>query len=56
MLAPHECHKTVIDDMTHTVLLVSDRGGLSIDYEMLKSAAEIHVKAIEMTRRFESVI
>ena len=56
LLSPDECYKTVIDDMTHTILLVSERGGLSIDYEMLKSAAEIRVKAIEMTRRFESVI
>jgi flagellar biosynthesis GTPase FlhF len=49
LLAPRECHKAVIDDKTHTILLVNGHGVLATDDEMKKSAAEIGAKAIERT-------
>ncbi|OBT39549.1 hypothetical protein VE00_09472 [Pseudogymnoascus sp. WSF 3629] len=47
LLGPAECHQAVIDDNTHTILLVAGHGALAINDEMLKSAAVIGAKAIE---------
>ncbi|OBT55954.1 hypothetical protein VE04_03627 [Pseudogymnoascus sp. 24MN13] len=47
LLGPVECHKAVIDDNTHTILLVASHRAIAINDEMLKSAAEIGKKAIE---------
>ncbi|KFZ13857.1 hypothetical protein V501_03496 [Pseudogymnoascus sp. VKM F-4519 (FW-2642)] len=47
LLGPVECHKAVIDDNTHTILLVASHRAIAINDEMLKSAADIGKKAIE---------
>ena len=46
MLAPKECFQSVIDDRTHTVLLIA-QSQLVIDDAMLKSASKIHEEAIK---------
>jgi hypothetical protein len=49
LLSPAKCHKAVIDDKTHTILLVSGHGVLATNDEMKKSIAEIGAKAIKRT-------
>ena len=46
MLAPNECFQAVIDDRTHTVLLVA-QNSLLIDDSLLQSALRIHDEAMK---------
>ena len=46
MLAPKECFQAVIDNRTHTVLLIA-QSELVIDDAMLKSASRIHDEAVK---------
>ncbi|KAG4420625.1 hypothetical protein IFR04_006215 [Cadophora malorum] len=58
MLAPRDCFQAVIDDRTHTILLVSQHDLLHTD-EMAESAKRLHddaLRVLELKRRAEEDI
>jgi hypothetical protein len=46
MVAPEECFQTVINDRTHTILLIA-QDKLAIDDKMLESAERLHADAMK---------
>jgi hypothetical protein len=46
MVSPEECFQAIINDRTHTILLITE-DELAIDDRMLESAAKLHAEAIK---------